>query len=284
MKKNSKNFNRMIRKDIYFVRPGNDKHMAAVDATLAYKNTTLYIKRAWKEIELKYSRSVFGPLWEIATTVAFVFGFALLGSIIFNENRTEYVAYLTAGIIFWQFFVVNLNESSNAFIANTGEINTQSTSYIGIIFGILLRNLMVMAHNLPLLLAVSYFTGNFSWYTILFIPGLIAIAITFLPINLFVAMVTARYRDTKYAISMVMQFLFYFTPIFWPSESITSYPERLLIELNPFYHMLEIVRAPSLGRAPEIINYIVLFGIFSISLVLVSLVFITFRKRLVYWL
>ena len=99
-----------------------------------------------------------------------------------------------------------------------------------------------------------------------------------------VAMVTARYRDTKYAISMVMQFLFYFTPIFWPSESITSYPERLLIELNPFYHMLEIVRAPSLGRAPEIINYIVLFGIFSISLVLVSLVFITFRKRLVYWL
>jgi len=284
MEKRSKNFDRIAQKKVYFAKPSKDNMMALLDVLNALDNMKLYTRRAWNEIKLKYSRSVLGPLWEVATTVAFVFGFALLGSIIFNENRTQYVAYLTAGIIYWQFFVVNLNEASNAFIANTSEINTQSVSYFGIIVNILLRNIMIMAHNLPLLIGVAYFTGNFGWNTLLFIPGMLTLVLVFLPINLLVAMITARYRDTKYAISMIMQFLFYFTPIFWPADRITTYPERLLIELNPFYHLLEVVRAPSLGKAPDLENYLVSLGIFVTFTILSSLAFVRFRKRLVYWL
>ena len=284
MHKRNDNFSRMVNDEVFITTANHDASMAAVDLMKAVGDWRLYVKRAWNEIKLKYSRSTLGPLWEVATTIAFVFGFALLGSYIFGQDRITLVAYLTAGIIFWQFFVVNLNEAANAFIAYAGEINTRRTSFTGLIFNIIIRNVLVMAHNLPLLLLVAFFTDNFSVYTLYFLPGLISLILIFFPINLFVAMMTVRYRDAKHAISMVMQFLFYFTPIFWPSDQLSEYPERLFVMLNPFYHMLEVVRAPSLGKAPELINYIVLGVIFILAILVSTVTFIRFRKRIVYWL
>jgi len=280
----SKNFERLLSDEVYLFNDSIDKSLALLDFLQAFNRLPNYFKRAFNELKLKYSRSVFGPLWETATVIAFVLGFAVIGGMIFGGDRMQYVAYLTAGIVFWQFISINIMESSGAFIKNISEIQTRKTSYSGLLVIQLLRNIFVLLHNIPLLFLVIIYTGNLNINILLFIPGMFLFLVFLLPFGLLVAMASTRFRDMQYATSTVMQFMFYMTPIFWPADSISTYPERLILDLNPFYHMLDILRGPFMGDPFNAWSFGILLGITIITYILAGIAFVRFRKRLVYWL
>jgi ABC-type polysaccharide/polyol phosphate export permease len=56
------------------------------------------------------------------------------------------------------------------------------------------------------------------------------------------------------------------------------------VMMNPFYHLVEIARAPLLGRAPEPVNWIVA-GLVAVVLVGAGVaLYSSKRSRLTYWL
>jgi ABC-type polysaccharide/polyol phosphate export permease len=76
--------------------------------------------------------------------------------------------------------------------------------------------------------------------------------------------------------------LFFITPVFWlPSLMPTR---TVLVTGNPFYHMLELLRAPLLGRAPADESWIFLTCTLVIGWAGTFLFFSRFRRRIPYWL
>jgi ABC-2 type transport system permease protein/lipopolysaccharide transport system permease protein len=61
-------------------------------------------------------------------------------------------------------------------------------------------------------------------------------------------------------------------------------PKRgIFVNVNPFYHYLEVVRQPLLGHAPTTLNWIVVVGM-TMLLGLVSFVFFSrYRSKITYW-
>jgi ABC-type polysaccharide/polyol phosphate export permease len=74
---------------------------------------------------------------------------------------------------------------------------------------------------------------------------------------------------------------FFLTPILWNPNTT---PERImLVEYNPFYHFVEVVRAPLLGTQPTLLNWLVVIGVSAAGSLFAFLFFARYRRRIAYW-
>ena len=94
-------------------------------------------------------------------------------------------------------------------------------------------------------------------------------------------MLSARFRDIPQIIFSAIQVLFFLTPILWSPDLLRS--RAYLVDWNPFYHLIEVVRAPLLGTAPAALTYASVLAITGLNLMLTGLLFTRYRGRLAYW-
>lgn len=57
-----------------------------------------------------------------------------------------------------------------------------------------------------------------------------------------------------------------------------------LLDLNPVFHLLEIVRTPLLGYLPSVLNWLVSMGLGLVGWCLTIVVYGIYKRRIVYWL
>jgi lipopolysaccharide transport system permease protein len=97
------------------------------------------------------------------------------------------------------------------------------------------------------------------------------------------ALVSSRYRDIQPLVGSTMQIAMFVTPILWNRDRLSG-PLNALIDFNPLFHYIEVIRAPLMGQAPEAWTWIVLVvtaaGGWAVTLYLFS----RFRRRIPYWL
>jgi ABC-type polysaccharide/polyol phosphate export permease len=84
-------------------------------------------------------------------------------------------------------------------------------------------------------------------------------------------------------ITSLIQIAMFVTPIFWPPDSLQGAHRLVFVELNPLYHMIDVVRAPLIGKVPGIQSYEVSVLVAVIGWLITYLAFSRFRRRLPYW-
>jgi len=93
-----------------------------------------------------------------------------------------------------------------------------------------------------------------------------------------------RFRDISEIILAMMGALFFLTPILWMPESagrggiLGPY-----LTFNPFYHYMELIRAPLLGNPIEIFSWIVVLSITVIGIITAFAFNKMFSKQLATW-
>jgi ABC-type polysaccharide/polyol phosphate export permease len=92
---------------------------------------------------------------------------------------------------------------------------------------------------------------------------------------------STRYRDIPQVIATVIQVVFFLTPIFWSPNALPNRPAFIL--LNPFYHLIEIVRAPLLGEVPTMTSWVFCIGMAVAGLGFVAWLYRRAHARIAYW-
>ena len=245
--------------------------------------------RVWTELALfdndqRYRRTVLGPLWITVNMAAFVVGMALVYSAIFKTDFATYLPYLTAGMIVWQFMVGLAGDAPTIFVQANQIINSMVMPLSVHVLRVILRHLIVLAHNLVVFTAlVVLMDVPVTWHTSLVIPGLLLLVVTSVWVTLILATAGARYRDLQPIITNVLQLMFFLTPLIWHRD-VLSGGKLLWVDYNPLYHLIEIVRAPLLGQAPTLSSYVLVVALNVVGIVAGFLFFRRFRHRIVYWL
>lgn len=244
----------------------------------------LWLYLAWIEIRLKYVRSSLGPFWITLSTSITVLLMGPIYSYIFSTPVVEYIKFLAVSFVIWTFISQTLNEAPQIFPQNEALIKQQKTQKFVFIFKHIAKSNIVLAHNSLIWLAVLLFSVNINYGTLpLIVPGLLLVNINLLWTSIILSVIGGRYRDVQQMVQSLTQALFFLSPVMW-SPMMVPQGKKFIYEFNPVYHLVEVIRAPLLGKVPPIESYLILFlgGLFGL---LISLyLFSHCRNRISYWL
>ena len=92
----------------------------------------------------------------------------------------------------------------------------------------------------------------------------------------------ARFRDVPPIIASIVRIAFFVTPIIW-MPALLPHRAVLPMNLNPFFHVLEVVRAPLLGEVPGAVSWLAMIGMTLFGVALTFVVYVRYRWRIAYW-
>lgn len=236
------------------------------------------------DIKQRYRRSSLGPFWITIATAVNVAGLALVFGTVFDIPLREYVPFLSCGLVLWSYLTTSIVEANDLFVNQRSILLESRFSPSYFIGRLLVRNFYIFCHNFLVLLAVMViFSVGLSWTLILAILGIFifTICIYFL-CNVF-AIFSTRFRDLPPIIASVLQLGFYVTPIIWSPSIMDGRHRVVFVELNPVFHLIEIVRGPMLGQVPEVTSYLVSIVLLLLLLIVNLLVVGRYRHRLSFW-
>ncbi len=239
----------------------------------------------WQDIRIRYRRSQLGPFWITLSTAVMIYTMGFLYGSLFHINLAEYYPYLASGVITWNLISNIITESTDAFISSQVYIRQIKLHYSIFILQVLTRNLIIFFHNLLALIPIIIFYHiTFSFEVIAcLLFGLLFFFVCGFCYGTILAIIGTRYRDIKQIINSLIQVIFMLTPILWRSSML---PQKYLLaaKLNPFYHLITLLRAPLSGQIPPtntiyVCLSILLFGMF-LQLVLLGRT----KNRIAFWI
>ena len=237
------------------------------------------------DIRSRYRRSVIGPFWLTISLGVMIASIGIVFGQIFKTPIDEYLPFLAAGIILWAFITGAINEGCTGFIDAEGMIKQLPIPLFVHILRVLWRNLLILAHNILILPLVLLVMGKgIGLEALLAIPGLLLVALCLSWVALLFAMLCARYRDLAQIVASVLQVMFYLTPIIWMPSLLPDRMGATFLQLNPFYHLLELIRAPLSGVVPGLTSWFVVLSIAVVGWAFTLLVFSRLRHSVAYWL
>ena len=238
----------------------------------------------WQDVRLMYRRTVLGQFW---ITLAMAVTFIAIGSVfglIFKSSIIDYLPFLACGLVFFTLWAGILNDGSTSFIAAEPFIKQLPLPPLVYFLRVLWKAVFVLLHNaVALAVLFLFYPRPPSWTPLLAIPGLAIGVVGMGGLALALAMLSTRYRDVPQIVAAIVQVCFYLTPIVWLPTAIPEGPRELLLTWNPFYHFIEIVRAPLLSTVPSAREWLISCIFAAIFLVAGIASYRWKRRELAFW-
>jgi lipopolysaccharide transport system permease protein len=242
----------------------------------------LWVRLGWNDILQRYRRSILGPFWLTASMAIMIVALGVLYAGLFNTPVEHFLPFLCVGLLVWTLLASFLVEGGTLFTGSESYIKQIRLPYSVYVYRSTWSKLVIFFHNLIIYFAVLlYFQIWPGTVGLLAIPGLIVVLINGALASLSIGIISARFRDVPPLIGSVVQIVFFVTPIFWKPELLKG--REYVTDFNPFFHLLEIVRAPLLGSVPSAKNYLAVLLITLINIVVTGAFFSRFRSRISYW-
>jgi ABC-type polysaccharide/polyol phosphate export permease len=235
-----------------------------------------------QDIKMRYRGSALGPLWMVANLVVVLGGITVLYGELLNQPYDTFMPFLTVGMVIMGLFMPLLIESCNSF-AGSPEIVRQVRMPLSVlVMRTLFRNLLVTAHNMVILViifAVFKKLGDIKYLQAL--AGILILILNLTWMSILLAVAGARYKDVIQIVGSALNFLVIFTPLYWIPDLIKN--NRILLDANPLYHLIEVVRDPFLGKDATMTNYVVTLVLVVVGWGVTAFVFNGARKRIAFW-
>jgi lipopolysaccharide transport system permease protein len=261
---------------------GDAFQKALTDLTSGLALWPLWGRLGWYDILQRYRRSLLGPLWLTASMAIMVVALGVLYAELFNTPINDFLPFLCVGLLVWNLISSFLTEAGTLFTGAESHIKQIRLPYSVYVYRSSWSKLIIFAHNFIIYLGVLiYFQIWPGAVAVLAIPGLLLLLFNGALASLYIGMLSARFRDVPQVINSVVQIIFFITPIMWKPELLQT--RTYITDFNPFFHLLEIVRAPLLGNAPTMGNYLVVLLISLLNVAVVGTFFTRFRARISYW-
>jgi lipopolysaccharide transport system permease protein len=224
----------------------------------------------WRDVKVKYKQTTLGITWAIVqpvmNTIIFTIVFGrFIG--VRTPGNVPYEVFAFSSMLMWGFFAAALNAAAGSVVGNANLISK-------VYFPRLIAPVSGVAGALPdfvigflLLLAVMPFFHVLPGFTLLLVPVFLLLAIvTALGVGIWMAALTARYRDFRYVLPFLVQFWFFASPVAYSSAHITQ-PWRNLYGLNPMTGVIEGFRWAVLGQQPPSLMIVLSAGVAAVFLI-----------------
>lgn len=242
----------------------------------------LWTLLGWLDIRQRYARSKLGPFWLTISMGILVGTLGVVYGSLFGQNLADYLPTVAIGVVMWGLFSGIVNDGCNAYIASSGYIRQSNTPKQLFILQTCWRNFLVFMHNFIIILVVVGAFGVKSWLPVaLFVPALLVFLLNCIWIGTLVGIISARFRDLPQIISAFLTVAFYVTPIIFRPGMLGRH--QWIVKFNPLSYLIELVREPLMGIAPDSVTWEVSVGMAVIGWVLTLNLTDRYIRRIPYW-
>ncbi len=248
------------------------------------RNRSLLWQFVKRNVAVRYRGSMLGLVWSFVQPLMMLCVYTFVFSIVLKarwgmgtgDSKGAFAIIMFCGMALYNIFAECVASSCGVVVANPN----------------LVKKVIFPLEVLPLAQTFSTFILSTVWFILLFlgaifIYGKVSLTMLLLPlvlfplflftqgISYFVASLGVYVRDTSYVVQVILQILFFMTPIFYP---ITVVPKqyRWPLEANPLTILIEQARNVFLyGRLPD---WTFLGIAFLISVIVLQLGFVWFSR------
>jgi len=220
------------------------------------------------DIVSRFARSKFGFLWMIVNPLSQVAIYALILSNVLAAklpgvtSQFSYAIYLTAGLLGWSLFNEIVTRCLSLFVEQANIMKKMSFPKITlptiVVWSSLINNFLLFVSMLVIFLLLGHpLEVGIFWI----IPLTVLTVLLGLGVGLILGVLNVFARDVAQVVPIILQMLFWFTPIVYPKSII---PEKFLfwLELNPLVGLVSSYQGVILyGASPDLVSSLSILGV-----------------------
>jgi lipopolysaccharide transport system permease protein len=220
-----------------------------------------------RNMKLMYKRSMLGIAWTLINPLLQLLVFIFVFQVIIKIEIVQYSSYVFTGLLVWNWFQSSLFEATGVIINSRALIRQPGFPTVILPIVVVTTGLIHFTLALPVLVVFLLVDGVKLTPFILILP-LLQLVQFILTITLayFLAALNVTFRDTQHTLGILLQFLFYLSPIFYELKSIPTqywYP----YSLNPMVHLVTCYRQILMwGVQPDWLALAIICGLTLLAL------------------
>lgn len=219
-----------------------------------------------REVMQRYKGSYLGLLWSFVTPLGLLLVYTFVFSVVFRirwgtdltANPAEFGLVMFTGLIVFAVFSETVMAAPHLIVSNANYVKKVVFPLEILPVSTLGAALIHSLFSLVILLAGSLIVFGPTPWTIVYLPLMyIPLILLSLGLGWFLASLGVFLRDLSHALTVIVQMLFFISPIFYP---ITAVPEnyRFIMYINPLTFIVSHFRRVILfGQPPDWLEYII---------------------------
>ena len=205
-----------------------------------------------RDMKLMYKRSVLGIAWTLISPLLQLLVFLFVFQVVIKIEIPQYASYVFTGLLVWTWFQSSLFQATGVIIGSRSLIRQPGFPVSLLPVVVVTTGLIHFLLALPVLVVFLMIDGAVLTPLVILLPvlNLLQFGLT-VSLAYFLAALNVTFRDTQHTLGVILQLLFYLTPIFYEVGNI---PDRYaqLYGLNPMVHLVMGYRQILLwGTAPN---------------------------------
>lgn len=196
------------------------------------------------DFKVKYNNSILGYFWSLGKPILlFLILYIVFYKFLkFGANIPNFPVYLLLGVVIWSYFAEATLTAMYSVVGKGGLIRKVYFPREVIVISSSITTLLTFLLNmLVVLLFILILRIQINIYALLMIPIIIELYLFTLAVSLILSAMFVKYRDIGHIWEVVLQGLFYATPVIY---AISAIPEqfRTIIMLNPMAQIIQSSR------------------------------------------
>jgi len=195
-----------------------------------------------RDMKLRYKRSVLGIVWSLLNPLMQLLVFYFVFGLLLPLNIPHYPSFLFTGVLAWNWFQSSLLFATGAIVDNRELIRRPGFPTAILPTVTVTTHLVHFLIALPILLICVMLDVGQITHAIVALPLVIVLQfVLVLSLAYLIATFHVSFRDTQYLLGVLLQLLFFLTPIFYNTAAIPQ-RFRLLLALNPMVALVDAYR------------------------------------------
>ena len=262
---------------------GNE--MPARDVISGLSRFEFWLYSSWFKFLIQYRKTLLGPVWLLVGPALFILVLGLLFSQVNAVDADLFIPHLTIGLITWTLISGFVTNSTTVFQRSRPQILQGTMRLSDIVMVDIISTVLQFLHQVVIVFAVFLiYSRSVSLYSFVSLLGLALLIANGIWLTVFFGIIGARFRDLAEIVGAIMRIAFLATPIIWlPGETSHGLLMSAFLTFNPFYHFLELVRAPLLNAAIAPLSWMVVLTLTVIGFALAIVFYQRFFRQVPLW-
>lgn len=223
-----------------------------------WKSRYFWIELVKADLRIKYRRSTLGMVWTLLHPLLLTCLLGVVFGAIFKSPFANFAPFVYSGLITWDFIISAVTTGTNCIINAEAYIRQFK------------HPLAIYTLKQALVVLINYLVagvGLLLWCWVMY-PANILISILALPISIvflfliawplttFSGFINTKFRDFQQLIIIVLQALWFVSPVYFEPKIFIQAGLPGLVEYNPVTHILNLIRKPLIdGVFPSVVDY-----------------------------